>query len=57
MVEIPRMSFRRQLHRTVTAKLGTTVSLDSALEPSGTTPNVTALFPVRHARVTCLPNS
>jgi AraC-like DNA-binding protein len=57
MVDIPRMSFRRQLHRTVTAKSGTTVSLDSALEPSGTTPNVTTLFPVRHARVTHLPNS
>lgn len=50
------MSFRRQLHRTVTAKSGTTVSLDSALKPSGTTPNVTVLLPSRHACVTRLPN-
>ena len=50
------MSFRRQLHRTVTAKSGTTVSLDSALKPSGTTPNVTVLLPSRHTYVTRLPN-
>jgi AraC-like DNA-binding protein len=50
------MSFRRQLHRTVTAKSDTAVSLDSALKPSSTTPNVTVLLPSRHACVTRPPN-